>query len=224
MNWDLDFTGDNPATLDAGGKLTPGWYRAKFTKQEDDQNSGGARMMFAVSTGPFSGKTVNRMLWNPQFANDSEKRERAIKHAKSWAYRLGLITKEQMAKGGTASINWNAVAGREYVIEVTPQKEKNDDGKYVPGNFVEVAYLGVYQFDHPDIPANVRTALQLGPARARDASDGPPQGRAGAAAPAPGTPPAGGGGGGGAAATPANAAAPGAGAQVDPKTLASIWN
>lgn len=162
MAFDLDFSGgENSDFLDSGGRLPAGWYRARFAGQEDIQDNGGLRMKFEVSYGPFAGQKVNRMLSNPRFADDAKKKQNAATNLKSWAFRMGIVTKQEVDSGVKKAVDYNSKIGTEYVIHVVPQKDYKTKE---PNGFMEVAYTGVYPFAHHDIPPNVRTALALGPA------------------------------------------------------------
>lgn len=210
--WDFNFAGDTPAFVESGGRVQDGWYRAKLAKVEDNQQDGSAELTFAVTAGNFTGQTVGKKVWNPKFSNTPENAQKAAVEAKTILYRLGLCSKDDITNGKQVSKSFAEAVGREYVIQAKSRTYKGKDGS--DQATVEVARFppGIYPLDHPNIPANVRTALALGAARARDAADGPDPNAA--AAPAAG---GGKGGGGGGATAPAMAPADAA------KLAADLW-
>lgn len=162
--WDLSLKGDSVEFIESGGKLKAGWYLAELSK-EGDTDKGHKELKFTIATGPYAGKTAELTLWNPQFSDTPEKARNSANLAKSVAYRLGLITKEQIKAEGNVSLEWEKALGKRYVIDVRIRHWKSDKGE---GDEPEIAKYppGVYPLDHPAIPADVRTALQIGPARA----------------------------------------------------------
>lgn len=164
--WDLDFAGETSESLESGGYPAAGFYMAKLTATTPDQQDGGQNFDFIISVGPFAGKKVSRKLWNPGFADTEERKQNAIRHAKSWAHRLGLDGP------GKVSIVWEQAIGKEYVVEVTKRKYTKKDGSQ--GEMTEIAYMGVYQKDHYDIPEAFRVQNNLGPAKPRPAGSKPP--------------------------------------------------
>lgn len=171
--WDFNFAGDTPAFLDSGGRVQDGWYRAKLGEVTDNQQDGSAELSFVITVGQFSGQKLEKKVWNPKFSNTPENAKKAAVEAKTILYRLGLCTKEDITNGKPMQKSFSEAVGREYVVQAKSRTYKGKDGS--DQHAIEVARFppGVYPLDHPNIPAEVRTALALGPARARDASDGP---------------------------------------------------
>ena len=155
MAWTLDFTGDTVEKLDAGGKVAPGWYRAKFLGDTPDTQSGASDFNFDVG----NGMKVKRRMWNPQFADDPKRAATSAQHLKSWAVRFGLVTKEEMASGKQVTIDFNRCIGHDFIVEVVEQKDKDKKST----GFVEIDYMGVYSINppHEKIPNSVRQGFGL---------------------------------------------------------------
>jgi hypothetical protein len=186
-DWSFDFANDTPEFIDSGGRLPEGWYKAKLIKTEDEQQRGGKELTFQVTAGQYAGQTAAKSLWNPQFSDTPEKMRNAATAAKNWAYRLGLITKEDIKSGKNVAVNWDKAINVERIIHVKKRTYKDKQGN--DQETVEIAYMGCFPFDHPDIPAEVRTMLNLGPARPREPGDGQAPASASGSTTAPAAPP-----------------------------------
>lgn len=194
--WDFNFAGETPAFVDSGGRLQEGWYRAKLTEVKDNQQDGSADLVFTVTVGQFAGQSIDKKVWNPRFSNTPENAKKAAIEAGTTLYRLGLCTKEEIKAGKQIQRPFSDAIGREYVVQAKNRAYKGKDGSDQTATEVCRFPPGIYPLDHPSIPEAVRTALNLGPARQRDADDPPAPNAApatasasGATAPAPTGPP-----------------------------------
>lgn len=154
-SWDLQiFQGETPETLEAGGRAAEGYYKARGKSAKANQQNGAMDLEWVISEGPFAGVSVDKQLWNPKFSDTPEKSRQAMQHAKSIAKRCGLITDEQAKAPGMVPVDWEKIAGVERVIHVKKRTYAKRDGS--AGEVTEIAYMGIYPFDHPDIPDDFR--------------------------------------------------------------------
>jgi hypothetical protein len=152
----LDLSNDDFDAMDPA-RLAAGWYRAKLDKLWDDEKDGKTCLRFQVTAGPFNGSFITWKLGNPELAGTIGKQIKAYERLKALGKRLGTIYKDE--QGRAALRDWQTALGGAYVIKVEEREyEKEDGGK---GQAVEMAYLGVYPLDHPEIPAAIRLKLGL---------------------------------------------------------------
>lgn len=168
MSWDLDFRGDNIEALEAGGRLPPGFYVAKVDNFAEDQKDGAGVFTFLVSAGPFAGQKTEAKLFNPKFADTAERAANAVRRAKVWAARLGLVGADDLTK--IVPLDFRKAVNHNCVLKM--ETDSYEDRSGVKRETVKVGYMGVYPLDHPDIPEDFRMAMNLGPARPRKPGDG----------------------------------------------------
>lgn len=180
--WNLDFsTNRNRDEIDNGGRAPDGFYKANLAEVEDDQEDGAKLFKFKVSEGPYAGVVHTERISNPMMADTPAKAATIIKRAKLFASRLGLVSDSDL--GRVSEINFDRAAGVPVVIHLKTNKFTGKDGSQK--EFQNLAFDGVYPFDHPDVPQPVRMSLGLPAARARTGAAG-----AKGATPAGGTAPA----------------------------------
>lgn len=161
-NWNLDFGGQTIDAVDKSAGTPPdGYYRAKLTEAMPDDDHR-LEFKFTICHGLQAGRKVSGKLNNPGLADTPEHRESALKKARVWAVRLGLVPKE--AEGKVASVNWSLAYGREVVVKVsskTYKKKKDGVETGETGTWQEIDYAGVYPLDHADLNGPTRTELGL---------------------------------------------------------------
>lgn len=177
MTIELDLSGfKTEDEIESAGRLSPGWYRAQVHDHyENSQKPGQCVLVFQIQEGDHAGFKSDYRFEDPSYETDPAKQKRAMQRVMMLASRLGLINKQQVGKAGV-SIDFDAAIGKDMVIQVTSRNSKDQFGN--PVIYVNIAYEGVFPPDHPKIPADVRTALGLPPARAGAADAAPAAGNA----------------------------------------------
>jgi hypothetical protein len=159
-----------PTTLDeeesSGGVKEPGYYKVILDDVKESEHLEGALdFYFKVTVGAYKGSVVRDTLNDPNYAKNENASAVSARRLRLYAGRLGLWDGKP---GDAINVNWPDAIGREYVVHVVADTYKKDDQtrtSYKPD------FAGVFPPDHPKIPAAVRTALALPPARA-GAADG----------------------------------------------------
>lgn len=172
--------------LESRGKMPSGYYRAECTDCfPDDKDHTGVKVVYKITAGPFASREITDTVWDPNNSDSDEKRKSALQRMLLVFKRLGCRDEN------SNKVNLRAAVGRQVVLHLVKQKEawcqtcettkvKGDKSRKCPtcggaykwvdieDSFCNVEFDGVYPFDHPKIPAEVREALQLGPARPDD--------------------------------------------------------
>lgn len=161
--WRFSLKDDNADTLESSGRLIPGWYMAVLEKEEVNQKDANWELTFCVLNGPFEGQRTVKKLKSPQFENDPKKIKNAENCAKTWGYRLGLISQADWEAKKEVEIDFAKAIGAKRVIEIVKRNWTDPQG--INHEYIEIGYTGVYPFDHEKIPADFRAAHNLGPAR-----------------------------------------------------------
>lgn len=166
---------------EGGGVQTPGWYKAIVEdagpapkKPLEDM-----RFVFQVTEGAYTGAKVMQFIANPEFGADEEASKKLNARLLSFASRLGVWD----GVSPDPDPQWDECIGNDVVIHVELNQYTDKTTKQLVTKH-SLAYIGVYPPDHPKIPAEVRKALDLPPARKVEAA------KPGAKAPARSAPPA----------------------------------
>jgi len=172
--------------LENRGRMPSGYYKAECTDCYPDQKDGkGVKVVYKITAGVFEGREITDTVYDPENSEDDDKRKSALQ-------RMLIIFKRLGCRNDSSNkVNLRAAIGKQVVLHMSKKREaycracdyvkpKGDKSRKCPtcgGDFtwaeVEESYCniefdGVYPFDHPKIPANVRESLKLGPPRSDD--------------------------------------------------------
>lgn len=165
---EIDLTGiGNPDEAEAN-RIPPGYYLAEVTDHFEDQKSdyaGSYRFEITLKGATFfAGRKLNYNYSDPGQISDPKKADGAKARVRMLASRLGLVKADDF--GRAVPINFDDAIGAQLVVQVEARPSKDDLAKV----YANIAYAGLFPLDHPDIPAEVRTAIGLPPAREKSAS------------------------------------------------------
>lgn len=190
LTMELDLTGqESREQMEAGDRIAVGWYRGVVDDHLDDRNNDGQYMLVCRVEGAgydpaakrpiagFDGKKTKYFFSDPRTV-DADKQKKALDRVQMLASRLNLVRDDQLGKPGVA-IDFDQAVGTAIVfqIEVNTWDEKDELGQVVGKKSTHrIAYAGIYPPDHEKIPADVREALKLPPARTKGSAGGPSNG------------------------------------------------
>jgi hypothetical protein len=158
--WNLDFTTESADAVDKSvGYLPEGWYRARLIAASDEMESGAKKLTFEVTYGPHTGRKFTETLNNPTLIDDTDKAKTALQRARIFGIRLGLIPRNTV--GVVAPADYEMAVGREVVVRMKHRTFKGNDGQMK--EFTGLDFSGIYEFEHPDVPKEVRPSLGLPP-------------------------------------------------------------
>lgn len=182
----VDLTDETPETIDRGRSVEAGWYKCVLDDVYDDSKNGDTVCEWKVMEGKYRDAKIFDRLRDPALATEGKHAEMSLRRIKVVASRLGLIKTD--AYGQQADIDFMDAIGQEAVLQVKHRKYKDKDGNEQEIDGVDFA--GVYPLDHEKIPADVRKALGLPPAKTGDGPGGKPSAKTAAANNGPARPPA----------------------------------
>lgn len=154
----IDTRGRSVEDVDRGGQLAPDWYFARIADVYEDRRDGSTVLDFKIVGGPFDGSGSNIKLFEPDPGASEAERRRTMQRRQTWAYRVGLIRKDQI--GQAVPIDWTKCLGQTVFLKIEEQREKDRaTGRETGRVFTRPGYLGAYPLDHHEVPADVRARL-----------------------------------------------------------------
>ncbi len=189
MSFKINLGNHTEETLDRNEQVPIDWYKAVLSDVVPDHDKGFSNLVFKITEGPYTGMTAKETMFDPQYESDDKKAETKLNKIVTGGTRLGLITKEDIAKGDL-DLDFVDAIDKPVVIRVEHRPGKNPDGSANGKVFAQVAWLGFYPHDHYDIPTEVRKRLDLGAARPRPKGSASTTGGRGGAGKPPAKPPA----------------------------------
>lgn len=155
LEFELDLGGTQESDAELG-PVKPGFYAAVVEDVKPDEKVNEVLIFtYKLTQAPYAGRHVTDRLWHPSLADDADKAKRMTNRYAMYAKRLGLITGSDFGK--TVKLDWLDAISKPVVLKIEIRKYKDKetgDDRETSG----VAYSGVYNPDHPDLPAGVRQA------------------------------------------------------------------
>lgn len=137
---DADFSDIDPDAIEGGTPNRPGWYRTVVHDVGPDPKKPEVILLtFKVVEGPFRGGLIYDRVYDPAYAEDTEKAATTKKRQALVAKRLGVwdgIDKKP-------HLDWLTAIDKEVVVHLTQNRNTG---------YVGVDFSGIYPLGHPQIP------------------------------------------------------------------------
>ena len=155
---DLDLKGiRSPEELEDRTPISAGRHMAVVVSHHMDQKTGALKVVWRIESDPWAGAVLTETHNLPALAMEASKMPGLIRKLALFAYRMGLIRKEDMGK--SLRLDPDKLIGVRRVIDVE-RKQAKDSAPDSPF-YSNIAYGCYWSEDRPEIPVADRIRLGL---------------------------------------------------------------